>query len=821
MRQTPTITMQVLRTILDSVHDAIILHDMDGIIIDVNNRMLEMFQVEYDESLKLTIGQGYSGPENDIASLPDSWKKVVQGEPMLFDWVARRPHDHSLFDAEIYLCRVKIYNTDAILATVRDITARKKTEQALNNSEKKFRKLIQSAPEAMVFVDPQGKIVLVNDQMKKMFGYEEVEMKGKAVEMLISLNHIDHAGLRADFFANASIKAMKGGAELLAVHKDDHEFPVAVNLSQIATEDGLVVCVAVRDITENKKTEQQLRLWAEILKNSGEGMFVTDVEANIILTNDSFVRISGYSTEEIIGQKPSLFKSDRHGREFYQRMWNSLRQTGYWQGEIWDRRKDGTVYPKWSTISRVIDDKQKVTHYIAIFNDITDRKKAEDRIRYLAFYDDLTGLPNRSLLQDRLQSAIEHAKRFEEKLAVMFMDLDNFKIINDSLGHSAGDDLLQQVGKRLEGICRSSDTISRFGGDEFVIILPSSEHPLHAVHVAERVAQALNTSFDINGFSLRMTASIGICLYPEDGGDVDSLIRNADVAMNNIKENGRGNYRFYSMELNAMAAERLSLINDLRLALEQNEFVLHYQPKVNAISGKMTGVEALLRWNHPKKGMVPPLAFIAELEETRLIIPVSEWILQEVCRQQREWAQMGLGQISVAVNISAVQFQQPAFLETIKAFIGTCETWQCIEFEVTEGVVLKNPAEAIEIMEKLKDMGLLLSLDDFGTGFSSLSYLRRLPIDKLKIDQTFVREMMGNPKDIVIIKAILDLSKGLNLKTIAEGVETEEQLSILRSMGCDEIQGYYFAKPMPGEAFVRWLDSRPVLEKRLRVAQWR
>ncbi|MHC1758202.1 MAG: EAL domain-containing protein [Negativicutes bacterium] len=817
MRQTSTITLQVLRTMLDSVYDAIILHDMDGTILDVNNRMLEMFQVEHDEALTLTIGQDYSGPENDIASLPDIWRQVVQGEPMLFEWVARRPHDHSLFDAEIYLCRVKIHNADAILATIRDITARKKTEQALTDSEKKFRKLIQSAPDAMVFVDPQGKIVLVNDQMKKMFGYEEIELKGKTVEKLISLNHIDHAGIRADFFANASAKAMEAGAELLAVHKDEHEFPVAVNLSQIATEDGLVVCVAVRDITENKKNAQQSRLWAEILKNSGEGMFVTDAEANIILTNDAFVRISGYSTEEIIGQKPSLFKSDRHGREFYQIMWDSLLQTGYWQGEIWDRRKDGTVYPKWSTISRIIDDKQKVTHYIAVFNDITDRKEAEGRVRYLALYDNLTGLPNRSLLQDRLQSAIKHASRFKEKLAVIFMDLDNFKTINDSLGYTAGDELLQQVGKRLEDTCRSSDTVSRFGGDEFVILLPSGEHPLHAVHVAERMAQALNRPFDINGFSLKMTASIGICLYPDDGGDVDSLIRNADAAMNNIKENGRGNYRFYSMELNTLAAGRLSLINDLRLTLEQNEFVLHYQPKVNAISGKLTGVEALLRWNHPQKGMIPPLGFIAELEETRLIIPVSEWILKEVCRQQREWVQMGLGQIPVAVNVSAVQFQHPSFLETVKAFMGTCETWQCIEFEVTEGVVLKNPAEAIEIMEKLKDMGLLLSLDDFGTGYSSLSYLRRLPIDKLKIDQSFVQEMMGNPKDIVIIKAILELSKGLKLKTIAEGVETKKQLSVLRSMGCDEVQGYYFAKPMPNEAFVRWLNNGTVLKNHTRT----
>ena len=821
MRQTSTITQQVLRTILDSVYDAIILHDTGGTIIDVNNRMMELFQVEHDESLSLTIGQDYSGAKNDITSLPDIWRRVARGESMLFDWIARRPHDHSLFDAEFYLCRIKNNNDYAILATVRDISARKKTEQALMNSEKKFRQLIQSAPDAMVFVDPLGKIVLVNDQMKKMFGYEEVELKGQLVERLISPNHIDNAGIRAEFFANASAKAMEGGAELLAVHKDEHEFPVTINLSQVATEDGLVVCVAVRDITENKKNAQQSRLWAEILKNSGEGMFVTDAEANIILTNDAFVRISGYSTEEIIGQKPSLFKSDKHDGRFYQTMWNSLLETGYWRGEIWDRRKDGAVYPKWSTISRIIDDNQKVTHYVAVFNDTTNHKEAEERIRYFAFYDSLTGLPNRGLLQDRLQSAIEHAKSFKEKLAVIFLDLDNFKTVNDSLGHSAGDDLLQQVGKRLEGVCRSSDTIGRFGGDEFVIILPSSEHPLHAVHIAERVAQALNTSFDINGFSLRMTASIGISLYPDDGCDVDSLIRNADVAMNNIKENGRGKYRFYSMELNFLAAGRLSLINDLRLALEQNEFVLYYQPKVNAVSGKMTGVEALLRWNHPKKGMIPPLGFIAELEETRLIIPVSEWILQEVCRQQREWVQRGLGQIPVAVNVSAVQFQQPAFLETVKAFLGTCETWQCIEFEVTEGVVLKNPSEAIEIMEKLKDMGLLLSLDDFGTGFSSLSYLRRLPIDKLKIDQTFVREMMGNPKDVVIIKAILELSKGLNLKTIAEGVETAEQLSVLRSMGCDEIQGYYFAKPMPGEALVSWLNNRTVLGRRLQVAQRR
>jgi len=593
MCETPVITSQVVRTILDSTYDAVIVHSIDGTILDVNNRMLEMFQVERDTALTLSIGQDISGPINNIAELPVLWGQAAQGTPMLFDWVARRPRDNSLFDVEVSLCRIKVVNDDAILATVRDISQRKKTELALANSEKKFRKL-------------------------------------------------------------------------------------------------LLACAAIRDIAESKKA---------------------------------------------------------------------------------------------------------------------DRKNAEDRIRYLAYYDSLTGLPNRNLLQDRLQSALELARRAKEKLAVLFMALDNFKVVNDSLGHAAGDELLQQVTKRLADTCCSADIISRFSGDEFVIVLTGSEHPLHAVQVAEKVARVLNTSFDIRGFSLRMTASIGICLYPDDGADADSLIKHAGVAMNNIKDSGRNNYRFYETELDVLAAERLSLVNDLRVALEQNEFVLYYQPKVNTISGELTGVEALLRWNHPKKGLRPPLQFIAELEETRLIIPVGEWILQEVCRQQREWVRLGIGQIPISVNISAVQFQQVAFLETVEKLLGPCENRPCIEFEVTEGVILKNPDDAIRVMKKLTDMGLQLSLDDFGTGFSSLSYLRRLPIDKLKIDQTFVREMMDNPKDIAIIKSILDLSKGLNLKTIAEGVETEEQLSVLRSMGCDEIQGYYFAKPMTNMEFAKWLAT--------------
>jgi diguanylate cyclase (GGDEF)-like protein/PAS domain S-box-containing protein len=681
MKKNFSIPLNALLPLINSVYDAIFLHDLDGNILEVNDKVLSMYKVNHDTALKLSIQKDYSGHNNDINKLPDLWHKAINGEPQLFEWEAKRPYDASLFNVEVYLCRIKFDNQDRILASVRDITLR-------------------------------------------------------------------------------------------------------------------------------KNTEKQLRMWGEVLKNSGEAIFITDAESTIYLVNEAFTKITGYTAEDVIGQKPNIFKSGRHDRQFYQNMWAALLDHGYWQGEIWDRRKDGSIYPKWSTISQIQDTQHKTTHYIAMFNDITERKISEEQIHYLAFHDVLTGLPNRRLLKDRLQFFLEHAQRSSDKLAVLFIDIDNFKTINDSLGHSAGDKLLVQLSKRLSTCLRTTDTLGRFGGDEFVIILSDIANPDYVATISERIRENLYDPFHINGFDLIITVSIGISLYPVDGNDHEHLVKNADTAMNQVKENGRNNYQFYTADLNILISEQLSLINSLRTAVKEEEFILFYQPKINSMTGKITGVEALIRWNNPAMGLVAPLKFIPLLEETGLIMPVSDWIFSEICKQHTTWISLGLPPISIAINISAIHFQKTDFLDSVNATLAECTIDRnCIEFELTEGILLDDTEEAINKMNQLKKMGIKLTLDDFGTGYSSLSYLRKFPIEKIKIDQSFVQNMMTTQNDMEIVKIITMLSKTLQLRTIAEGVESKEQVLLLQEINCDELQGYFFTKPMPGNLFAEWFKN--------------
>jgi diguanylate cyclase (GGDEF)-like protein/PAS domain S-box-containing protein len=681
MRKDFSIPLHALLTLINSVYDAIFLHDLDGNILEVNDKVLSMYKMNHDTALKLSIQKDYSGPNNDINKLPDLWHKAISGEPQLFEWEAKRPNDDTLFNVEVYLCSIKFENRDRILASVRDITLR-------------------------------------------------------------------------------------------------------------------------------KNTERQLRMWGEVLKNSGEAIFITDAESTIYLVNEAFTKITGYTAQDVIGQKPNIFKSGRHDRQFYQNMWAALLDHGYWQGEIWDRRKDGSIYPKWSTISQIQDTEHKTTHYIAMFNDISERKISEERIHYLAFHDVLTGLPNRRLLQDHLQFFLEHAQRSSDKLAVLFIDIDNFKTINDSLGHSAGDKLLIQLTKRLTTCLRTTDTLCRFGGDEFVIILSDIANPSYVATISERIRENLYEPFHINDFDLIITVSIGISLYPADGNNYENLVKNADTAMNQVKENGRNNYQFYTADLNILISERLSFINSLRNAVKEEEFILYYQPKICSMTGKITGVEALIRWNSPTMGLIPPLKFIPLLEETGLIMPVSDWILREICKQHTTWIAQGFPPISIAINISASHFQKTDFLANVNTALAECTIERNhIEFELTEGILLNDTEEAIDKMNQLKKMGIKLTLDDFGTGYSSLSYLRKFPIEKIKIDQSFVQNMMTTQNDMEIVKIITLLSKTLQLKTIAEGVEYKEQILLLQEIGCDELQGYFFAEPMPGYRFAEWFKT--------------
>jgi len=552
--------------------------------------------------------------------------------------------------------------------------------------------------------------------------------------------------------------------------------------------------MTLRDISDRKRAEQDLELVARVFEHSVEGILITDPRARILEVNRAFTRITGYQPEEIIGQTPAVLQSGWQDPEFYQEMWQTIGKEGVWQGEIWDRRKSGELYVAWLTICAVRDAEGEVINYIGMSEDITQQKESEERIRRLAYHDTLTGLANRQLFEDRLAHAVATAGRHQRSLAVLFIDLDRFKPVNDSLGHKAGDMLLREVAQRLDGIVRDSDTVARLGGDEFAIVLEGADEP-EADQVAAKVLNALNDPFELDGHELHVGASIGISLFPEDGESLEALVQHADIAMYRSKTAGRGTYQFFAPEMNQGAMERLAMENALRHAEEREELELHYQPQFSLADGHVAGAEALLRWRNPEQGLVSPGAFIPLAEETGLILPIGKWVLRTACRQRAEWSAMVPDDFVVAVNVSAVQFNTE-LVETVEAALeeSGIPPYQ-LELEVTESTVMHRADEAYRMLRELSEMGVRLSLDDFGTGYSSLAHLKRFPIHKLKVDRSFVTELPHDDEDAAITTTIIGMAKTLCLRVIAEGVENPKQVRFLRVAGCDEVQGFYCGRP--------------------------
>lgn len=552
--------------------------------------------------------------------------------------------------------------------------------------------------------------------------------------------------------------------------------------------------------------EGRLRIWNRVIAESREAIIVTDPDENILAVNPAFTQITGYSAEEAIGKTPRLFHSGQHDRDFYMNMWHSLDSTGHWQGEVWDRARNGRIFPKWLAVTAVRDESGKVANYIAIFSDVSEHKATLAQIQFLAHHDALTLLPNRALLQDRLALALAGAEREKNRLAVLFMDLDRFKNINDSLGHNVGDALLKTLAERLKSCVREVDTVSRFGGDEFVLVLGRLRQPDDATLVAETILARVAEPIMVEGHELLVTPSIGISIGPDDGSDPAVLIKNADAAMYHAKERGRNNFQFYSADMNERAERRLTLEGSLRRALERGEFRLFYQPKVEVRSGRFVGVEALIRWQKADGGFVSPLDFIPLAEDTGLILPIGDWVLREACQQLQRWREAGLPLVPIAVNISAVQFQHLRFAADTRRVVREYAVPPGgIELELTESIVMRDPEQVARVLQDLKDDGFTLAIDDFGTGYSSLSYLKRFPLDKLKIDASFVRDIARDPTDRAIARSVVALGASLGLAVVAEGVEGEAELRLLHEMGCHQAQGYYFCRPLAAADFAAWL----------------
>lgn len=573
------------------------------------------------------------------------------------------------------------------------------------------------------------------------------------------------------------------------------------------------LAVANQDLAERfaaqQRAESQIRLYSTVFTSAREGMTITDAESRIVAVNPAFSAITGYAADEVIGKTPAILNSGRQGDDFYQGLWGDLAERGQWQGEIWNRRKDGGIYPEWLSISAVNDANGQSSNYIGIFSDISERKQQEARIHHLAHHDALTGLPNRVLLEDRVSQAIRNAKRSHRTVALIFIDLDRFKNINDTLGHEVGDNLLVQAAERGLRALRETDTLSRQGGDEFVAVLPELENRQTAMQVTRKLLAALGHPYLLAGHELTVSASAGIAIYPDDGETVSELLRKADAAMYLAKDEGRNTCRFYASDANTASLGELLLENDLHNALERDELVMYYQPKVDAKTGAIVAAEALMRWRHREQGMIPPDRFIPVAEENGLITAFGEWAIQNVCAQQRAWLDAGLLVVPVAVNISAHHFAQQDLPQLVSHILGEHGLPpQLLDLELTESLLMRNAERATTVLKTLRKMHVSVAIDDFGTGYSSLTYLKQFPVQALKIDRSFVCEIDENGERIKLAAAIIAMAHELDLEVIAEGVETEAQRRYLLARGCDQFQGYFFGRPQPAEEMGKLLAGR-------------
>ena len=566
-----------------------------------------------------------------------------------------------------------------------------------------------------------------------------------------------------------------------------------------------------QDVTAEQEMSSQMQLLASAVQYSGEAILITDADNRIVTVNPAFTELTGYEAAEAIGRNPSFLSAGRTTPEEYAQLWSSLNERGFWQGEIWDRRKDGGVYPKWMSISVIRNEEGSVRYYVAHFTDVSSERAAEERLHHIAHHDVLTGLFNRFSLKGHLDQALAAARRDGSRVALLFIDLDRFKVINDTLGHHVGDELLIEVGRRLEETVRDSDVVARLGGDEFVIMLTGIEHSSATAVVAEKLVFNIGRSYQIGGFDLYTSPSIGIAIYPIDGQDGETLMKNADAAMYHAKMAGRNNFQFFDQKMNDAAVDRLKIEHSLRQALANEEFCLHYQPVIELPSGRVRGVEALVRWQHPERGLLAPARFIGVAEETGLIQPLGEWVLWAACRQLAEFRAAGLTDLRMAINISAIQMRNGNLPLLVRGILEAYDLpAEQVMFEITESVAMEQPTETVRILDLLHDMGVSLAIDDFGTGYSSLSYLHMFPLDHLKLDRSFVEEIGQSTDGSVICDATIGLAHSLGLKVVAEGIETEEQLEYLKHIGCDMGQGYLFSRPIPAEQVIDFIRRRAV-----------
>lgn len=748
---------------------------------------------QFDAEAALHIVKDYD------ADLPFIVVSGTVGEDTAVRMMKSGAHDYLLKDKLARL--VPAIQREQIEAQIR--RERRTALAALEASEERYRRLVDYATDAIFLHDLEGCILDVNDHACVSLGYTRAELLHKTVnEFVVRVPDSSSTHIWQDLSPGTPVNVP-------AIHrtKDGSLFPVETRLMQFQSKDQPLVLAVARDISERKRAEEQLRLSAEVFEYSREAILITNRAGRIISSNRAFAEMTGYAQTEILGKTMRDLSSSRQDVAFFQQMGDSIRQSGHWSGEFWGRKKDGVIFPVWLSMVLVKDTNGQTRHYICVANDISEFKYAEQRIYYLAHFDVLTDLPNRAMLREWMTSALSQAHYNHEEMAVLFVDVDHFKNVNDTLGHHSGDLVLAAMAKRLKTNVSSTDLVARMGGDEFVLVLPNIGVD-GAVDAAQRIAASLIEPLTIDQHRINVTISIGIGIYPHDGQTMDVLVKNADAALYHAKMLGRNNYQFFTEQMNIAAAERRLLETGLHQAIARNELELYYQPQVDVKTGQVVGAEALLRWHHPELGMILPDRLIPVAENTGLIVSIGEWVLQTACLQNADWQRRGFLPLVVSVNLSALQIRQNSFQRMVQdALACSGLAPQYLELELTESLLMESANTTMSNMQQLTQIGVRLSVDDFGTGYSNLSYLRRFPLAKLKIDRSFVREAPSNNGDVAIVRAVIGLAHTLNLKVIAEGVETREQYDFLRDEGCDQIQGFFFARPRPAADLFNMLNK--------------
>jgi diguanylate cyclase (GGDEF)-like protein/PAS domain S-box-containing protein len=701
-------------------------------------------------------------------------------------------------------------NHPRILLVVEDLTEKETLRTATVKSDNRIRSIMENVVDSIITIDARGGIETFNKAAEKLFGYSAIEVVGKNVSMLMPEPYHSHHDQYLHIFMQTGERRClgKGFREVHGLKKNGGVFDMELSISEIPLSNERIFIGIVRDISDRKAAESEVAKLLLALKQSVDSVMITDQHGHVEYVNNGFEQTTGYSTDEIMGSTPRLLKSGLQDDAFYNNLWATIKQGQVFRDVLVNRKKDGSLYYEEKTITPLTDPHGKITHFISTGRDITERMRTQERLQFMAQHDMLTSLPNRLLFMDRVEQLIKHSARGERLFAILFLDLDRFKKINDTLGHHIGDNMLVTLSKRLTEILRSDDTVARLSGDEFAILLQDLRSIDDIPPVLNKILEQFKTPFMIENHELFITTSIGIAIHPNDGLDSQTLIKNADIAMYQAKNHGRGTFSFYTPNMNALAEQHLFYENELRHVLERNQLFLVYQPQISLQTNEMLGVETLLRWQHPEKGLIPPIEFISLLEDTGLIIPIGEWILATACKQFCTWQSLGINIPRIAVNISPRQLTSHSFIETVFRILHSCGLRpDQLELEITESSLMEDEQDAIITLQKLHQAGISIAMDDFGTGYSSLSYLKQLPVSTLKIDRAFIRQIPTLDESNKLTNAIIAMGHSLNLQVLAEGVETQEQYEFLSQAGCDSIQGYYISPPMDTITFNEYATS--------------